>query len=68
MQASREEDISFIAGLDGATIFVAIIDEHATVLEASSHFSFIGETVKILLQTVDNDISVKPFYIAGVFT
>ncbi|VEJ44961.1 PAS domain-containing sensor histidine kinase [Bartonella vinsonii] len=65
----EEEEISLIAGLDDATISVAIIDEHATILEASSHFSFVDETIQILLQTIDHEKPVKTILsIAGVYT
>ncbi|WP_019219838.1 PAS domain-containing sensor histidine kinase [Bartonella florencae] len=59
LESFLEEEISLIAGLDEETMSVAIIDEHGTVLESSSHFSFIDETVKILLQTIENDTPVK---------
>lgn len=59
LESVLAENISLIAGLDDATMSVAIIDEHGTVLEASSRFSFIDETVKILLQTVNDEMSVK---------
>ncbi|GAA5100294.1 HAMP domain-containing sensor histidine kinase [Bartonella acomydis] len=59
LESFLEEKKSLIAGLDEATMSVAIIDEHGTVLEASSHFSFIDETVRILLQTIENDIPTK---------
>lgn len=59
LESLLAEKISLIAGLDDATTSVAIIDEHGIVLEASSRFSFINETVKILLQTVDDEMPVK---------
>ncbi|ENN93244.1 PAS domain-containing sensor histidine kinase [Bartonella bovis] len=69
LEALPEEDVSLIAGLNDAAMFAAIIDQHAAVLEASSHFNFVDETVKILLQTIDDDIPVKTILpIAGVNT
>nr|CDP79717.1 sensory box histidine kinase [Bartonella schoenbuchensis] len=69
LEALLEENVSLITGLDDATISAAIIDQHATVLEASSHFNFVDETIKILLQTIDDDLPVKTVLpIAGVNT
>ncbi|WP_102830559.1 PAS domain-containing sensor histidine kinase [Bartonella bovis] len=69
LEALPEEDVSLIAGLNDAAMFAAIIDQHAAVLEASSHFNFVDETVKILLQTIDDDIPVTTVLpIAGVNT
>lgn len=65
LEAAREEDVSLLAGLDDAATSVAVIDENATVLEASSHFCFVGEMVKILLQTIDNEVSVKTILSIG---
>ncbi|WP_273721435.1 MULTISPECIES: PAS domain-containing sensor histidine kinase [unclassified Bartonella] len=59
LESLLAEKASLIVGLDDATTSVAIIDEYGTVLEASSRFSFIDETVKILLQTVDDEMPVK---------
>ncbi|MCZ2203307.1 sensor histidine kinase [Bartonella sp. A05] len=67
LEALRKEDVSLIAGLDDATWSVAIIDEHAIVQEASSHFCFVDATLKILLQTINDEISVKTVLpIAGI--
>ncbi len=69
LESLLEEEISLIAGLDEATMFVAIIDEHGIVIEASPHFSFIDETVKILLQTIESNIPVKTILsIANIHT
>lgn len=65
LEAAREEDVSLLAGLDDAATSVAVIDENATVLEASSHFCFVGEMVKILLQTIDNEVPVKTILSIG---
>ncbi|AFR26006.1 hypothetical protein [Bartonella quintana] len=65
LEASREEAISLIACLDDAKISVAVIDENATRLEASSHFCFIDEMVKILLQTIDNEMPVRTILSIG---
>uniref|UniRef100_UPI0039088989 hypothetical protein n=1 Tax=Bartonella heixiaziensis TaxID=1461000 RepID=UPI0039088989 len=62
-QVSREEDISFIAGLDDAETFVAGLRK--TQPGASSHFCFVDKRVKILLQTIDNGMSVKTFLSIG---
>ncbi|WP_455479641.1 hypothetical protein V4B17_00855 [Bartonella sp. B23] len=55
--ASKEEDIFFISGLDDAAVWSLLLI-----------FLYICETVTMLLQMVDNDISVKPFYTADMFT
>ncbi|WP_208440320.1 PAS domain-containing sensor histidine kinase [Bartonella raoultii] len=59
LESLLAEKTSLISGLDDATMSVAIVDAYGTVLEASSHFSFINETVKILLQTIDDERLVK---------
>ncbi|WP_208435092.1 PAS domain-containing sensor histidine kinase [Bartonella phoceensis] len=65
----EEKEVSLIAGLDDTTTSAAIVDEYGAVLEASSHFSFVDETVKILLQTIDDEIPVKTtLSIAGIYT
>ncbi|WP_019223394.1 PAS domain-containing sensor histidine kinase [Bartonella rattaustraliani] len=67
LESLREGEVSLLAGLDEATLSVAIIDEHGTVLESSSHFSFVDEPVRILLQTIDNESPVKTVLsIAGI--
>ncbi|EJF81457.1 hypothetical protein MCQ_00155 [Candidatus Bartonella washoeensis Sb944nv] len=63
--SSREEDISLIAGLDGAVTSVAMINENTTVLEAPSHFCSVDKMVKILLQTIDNGVIVKTILSIG---
>ncbi|MET3589288.1 hypothetical protein ABID23_000365 [Bartonella silvatica] len=63
------EETSLIDGLDNKAMSVAIIDEHGTVLEVSSHFSFVEEAVKTLLKTIDDETSIKTILsIAGVRT
>ncbi|WP_455475910.1 ATP-binding protein [Bartonella sp. B17] len=69
LEASLKEDISLIAGLGNATMSVAVVDEHATVLEANPHCCVVDETIKILLQTIDNGTPVKTILpIAGFNT
>ncbi|WP_345116875.1 hypothetical protein [Bartonella jaculi] len=65
LEVTREEDIFLITDLDDAVMSVAVIDENATVLEASSHFCFVDKRVKILLQTIDNEMSVKTILSIG---
>ncbi|MCZ2328907.1 PAS domain-containing sensor histidine kinase [Bartonella sp. F02] len=59
LEAILTEHISIIAGLDNATRSVAVIDADAIILESSSHFDCVDETVKILLQTINDDSPVK---------
>ncbi|EJF75354.1 PAS domain-containing protein [Bartonella alsatica] len=69
LESFLAEEVSLIAGLDDAAMSVTVVDEHGKVLETSSHFSFIDETVKILLQTIDNETPVKTILtIAGIRT
>ncbi len=62
LESLLEEEISLIAGLDEATMFVAIIDEHGIVIEASPHFRLLMKRSKFYYRRLKVTYQSKPFY------
>ncbi|WP_246668501.1 hypothetical protein [Bartonella refiksaydamii] len=56
LEALQEGNISL---LDSTTMSISVVDEYATLLEVLSHFCFVDETIRFLLQTINNEMPIK---------